>query len=131
MDVIPIILFFVLASMAGSALMLFVMRRAEDRQDGLQALAATQGWIYDHTPGTMRRNAVTTMRDPADDWSLRLSIGGGGSSTHRTLDWHSNSGGIPSGGASGGGGAPPDAKASGLMYFCTSWMPKPSESNFM
>ena len=99
MDFIPIIIFFVLASMASSAFIFFVMRRGQQKQDGIKDLAAAQGWTYAHQPPTMRRGSVTTMTDPADDWSLRLSVSGGSGSTNRTLDWHSNSGGIPSGAA--------------------------------
>lgn len=91
----------VLASVGGTALMFFAMKKGSQKQHDYMTYAQTQGWTCDPNAGQGQRNVLITLfQDPGDDWELRVIFASNNAhngSSRRQVEWHSPRGALQNG----------------------------------
>ena len=85
---------FVVASVGGSALIIFALRMAKQSRDALKQMAEAEGWTFDFRGSTGGRGAETVIRDPNEGWVVTMYVhsgttSGSSSSTGASTRWTS------------------------------------------
>ncbi|MEL6914941.1 MAG: hypothetical protein AAFP13_10610 [Pseudomonadota bacterium] len=97
---LTIIFLFIIASMFGTAVMIWAVRKSGQKREDYAAYAAAQGWDYSKTEGDGTHRLVDAFCEPGDDWALRIIFVSGGAQGHATqryVEWTTQAGALPAG----------------------------------
>ncbi len=76
----------ILASLAGTGLIVWAIRQSQKQRERVKAMAAENGWHFSYQPQSGGRGSRTVISDPDEGWEVvlyrRSNSGNGGSSTH-------------------------------------------------
>lgn len=85
MDILVAIVL-VLASFAGTGLLIFALRSGQKRRARLQEMSEANGWTFSYEPQSGGRGSRTVISDPQEGWEVvlyyRSNSSTGGSSSH-------------------------------------------------